>query len=823
MENEEKLDEMQPEAPRERRRRMDRKKKAAQSVDEVASVPQTAEPQQQSNSEVNTRAQRNRRKEMEIKPAAPVTIPESEVPKQTGIRGYTPEKVTPQTESKRGGKAEAGQKTTTARQEARTSGSQAGQQSVQTTGPQPVQGNIRTTGPQPVQQNIRTTGPQPVQQNFRTTGPQPVQQNIRTTGPQPVQQNIRTTGPQPVQQNIRTTGPQPVQQGIRTTGPQPVQQNIRTTGPQPVQQNIRTTGPQSVQQNIRTTGPQPVQQNIRTTGPQPVQQNIRTTGPQPVQGNIRTTGPQSVPQGYGMRTTGPQSGVPMGAEGTQQGYNVRGTGAQQAQSGHSGPESMPQGYPVPQQGQYGHGNGMPDGGYPGQNTGGTPYYGVPYGQPQEKSVPEEPAEVRSEAKNPQLLRRILIGLLAAVLVVAGGILIFRRVQAAKALKALNAYVEPYNERYVPGVYVDGISLEGMSREQAAAMVESKAKERSNAFSVTLTYNGQEVRTITASELSMTVDVADVLEDAWNQGHIGTYEERRAAMQALLETPYEAYTANPSGDTSVIDSILSDLRTQVYRAPQDASIASFDPQLTYPFTFNEEVVGRDLNTQALRDEIYRRLSTMESGAVELTIETTEPRVTVAQIKESHVALRGTATTPISSSSAAERNENIRTAFAKISGTIIQPGGQFSFNGIVGPRTEKNGFLPAIEYAYGELSDGIGGGVCQASTTVYLAAVRAGMEILKREPHSDAVSYIEYGKDATVYWYSNHKIDMVFKNTTDAPVYVTASVQSSPTKRTNLVCVVNVYGAGMDGISYDIVTQETEIEAPTAQEYVKDKKG
>lgn len=85
-----------------------------------------------------------------------------------------------------------------------------------------------------------------------------------------------------------------------------------------------------------------------------------------------------------------------------------------------------------------------------------------------------------------------------------------------------------------------------------------------------------------------------------------------------------------------------------------------------------------------------------------------------------------------SSTEERTNNIRVAFSKINGLIIPDGGKFSFNGVVGRRTEKNGFYKAIEYAYGTEVWGIGGGVCQASTTMYLAAIQAGLNITNRWP-------------------------------------------------------------------------------------------
>ena len=143
-------------------------------------------------------------------------------------------------------------------------------------------------------------------------------------------------------------------------------------------------------------------------------------------------------------------------------------------------------------------------------------------------------------------------------------------------------------------------------------------------------------------------------------------------------------------------------------------------------------------------------------------------------------------------------------------------------MVGQRTEANGFYPAIEYAYGEHVMGIGGGVCQASTTVYQAAVCAGLQIVKREPHSDSVNYTEYGKDATVYWVGKRKIDLVFKNNTEDPIYMVAAVQKDPSNKRRLIAKVMMYGEDMGDIRYEIECKTVqELDPPEKPVYVKDK--
>ncbi len=386
--------------------------------------------------------------------------------------------------------------------------------------------------------------------------------------------------------------------------------------------------------------------------------------------------------------------------------------------------------------------------------------------------------------------------------------------------SLRQYVAAYDQAYCQGVYVDGIHLGGMTQQQAYEAVSENARQRSDAWSVRLTYQGQLVVEITADQLGMTVDVTAPLQQAWSRGHTGSVHQRRDDMEALLQTPYEGYTALPGGDTSVVDYLLEEIGRKVYRAPQDAAITEFDPQKSNPFTFQSEVNGLRLNTAPIKERIYQMVSTLESGEIEIVPDTIAPDVTVAQLQQL-VALRATATTDISSRSEEGRNNNIRRAFQLISGYVLQPGATFSFNSVVGERTLDNGFFEADEYAYNETVRGVGGGVCQASTTVYQAAVKAGMQIVKREPHSKEVGYCTYGMDATVYWSSNRRIDLSFKNTTEHPIYLVAAVQSDPANRKKLICKVSIYGESLGNVTYGMETRTVQVlDPPTEPERRKD---
>lgn len=119
----------------------------------------------------------------------------------------------------------------------------------------------------------------------------------------------------------------------------------------------------------------------------------------------------------------------------------------------------------------------------------------------------------------------------------------------------------------------------------------------------------------------------------------------------------------------------------------------------------------------------------------------------------------------------RVTNIRLSASRVSGTLIGPNGEFSFNAAVGKRTEENGYRLAAVIQDGQFAQGVGGGVCQTSTTLFNAALRAGMTITESRNHSLAVSYVPPSLDAMVSEYS----DLKFRNPYDLPVYILSRVQ------------------------------------------------
>ena len=121
----------------------------------------------------------------------------------------------------------------------------------------------------------------------------------------------------------------------------------------------------------------------------------------------------------------------------------------------------------------------------------------------------------------------------------------------------------------------------------------------------------------------------------------------------------------------------------------------------------------------------------------------------------------------------RSTNLAIAANKINGKVLMPGEEFSYNKVVGKRTVEEGYKDAKIYADGGVVDGLAGGICQISSTLYNAAVMANLEIVERRNHSYPTSYLPAGKDATVVY---GVLDLKFKNTRKYPIKITSSVKN-----------------------------------------------
>ena len=237
-----------------------------------------------------------------------------------------------------------------------------------------------------------------------------------------------------------------------------------------------------------------------------------------------------------------------------------------------------------------------------------------------------------------------------------------------------------------------------------------------------------------------------------------------AVRSLLEDkirlmdfePYEVSTELTDAPAIDIDKIAE----AVIGDPVSATVNKEDGKTIIP-----EKVGVQFDVEEARSIIGD--GSAESYTIPIT--TTAVKVTAEDLKAKLFQDTLAQTSTSLDESNVARTNNVRLAAASINGTILNPGDEFSYNTVVGERTEARGYRPAGAYVNGQVVDEFGGGVCQPSSTLYMAVLRADLEVTERHNHSFTVAYTPLGEDATVD-YGN--LDFRFKNNTDYPIKILA---------------------------------------------------
>lgn len=194
------------------------------------------------------------------------------------------------------------------------------------------------------------------------------------------------------------------------------------------------------------------------------------------------------------------------------------------------------------------------------------------------------------------------------------------------------------------------------------------------------------------------------------------------------------------------------------------------------TLVPHVVGRQVDKTALQDIVTGLEKTEKSERV-LPVNFVSPAVT-SEIAASMLFRDelGTANTYFSTSTENGRNRkyNMGLAVEKINNMILAPGQEFSFNDVVGPRDLEHGYKLAHIYISGKITDGVGGGICQVTTTMYNAVLKADLTVTERRNHSFTVAYVPLGQDATAYYGAT---DFRFVNSSNWPMQLLATIKGN----------------------------------------------
>ena len=368
----------------------------------------------------------------------------------------------------------------------------------------------------------------------------------------------------------------------------------------------------------------------------------------------------------------------------------------------------------------------------------------------------------------------------------------------------NAFAAFHGQTIPQGVYAEGISLAGMTSVEAIETLDAYFGHISESpMTVTCMDGADEELTIGGFGFSWNSE--ETVRQAMSLGVSGNIIHRFKDRTDLADG--SIYLNVPRQFEPEI--IKDKLRSAVASHDNPAKNASIELQEDGTFKISEQgsdgvVTNLDETVKLITEQLADNLS--DSMHVEVLTQEDKPKVTedvLLSIKDE----LGSFTTDYSSSKDG-RKTNISVAVGYLNGTVVLPGETLSVSETIRPRTEENGYELAAQYSSGESEQALGGGICQVSTTLYNALIRAELEIVERHPHSMVVTYVDWGTDAAI---ADNSKDLVFKNNLDYPVYIYGSADGD-------YLTFKIYG-----VEYRPANRTIEFEAKTLSEkWPKEKK-
>ena len=313
-------------------------------------------------------------------------------------------------------------------------------------------------------------------------------------------------------------------------------------------------------------------------------------------------------------------------------------------------------------------------------------------------------------------------------------------------QSMNASPQPGSDAVYPANTVAaGVNISGKTYDEAKALL--AARERDAIRPVTLTVQvGDETETLTQDSFSYSFNTDDI-----------------------LAHPSEEITLIAKATGSSVGKAAETIAEKYDCKPENASVAAFHPFAQERFEYHESHDGLSVDADDLASKIEQAL---ESGndLVVTSTRTVPAEITTESLQSSMVLLGSCetyTTTDTQDRINATHNMSVALGACNANNEIL-PGEIWSFNGCTGDSNlESNGYLPATVISNGQYANGVGGGICQASTTIYNAAMKANLKVIDRTAHKWASSYVPTGLDATIdYGY----LDLKLQNTSDTPVYL-----------------------------------------------------
>lgn len=393
-------------------------------------------------------------------------------------------------------------------------------------------------------------------------------------------------------------------------------------------------------------------------------------------------------------------------------------------------------------------------------------------------------------------KSIIITIISAVVIIGA---------ATAAVQAINisSIINKYSNTIYPDIAVEDIDLSTKTKAEAIDLLQEKygdivLKKKINIKAIDKTY------TIDYLKLNAKYNIEDAVNEAYSYGKSLNALEKYKLIKNPEPMQYKlkfSYEAKPVKD------LIADMQKEIDKSPINASIQMIS---SGKFSITPDKRGVKLNSEKLEQTILEKINGDITGDIELQAPIDDVQASITSDKLSKINTKVSSFSTNFSGSSANRASNIILATKSINGKVFMPGETFSFNDVVGQRTAQKGYKEAPVIVGNKLDSGLGGGICQVSTTLYNAVIRANINATERSHHTLPSHYIGLGMDATVD-YGN--IDYKFKNTLNFPIFIEGYAQGTK-------LVFNVYSdASLTNRTYDLVSETYDIMQPEVK-YIDD---
>lgn len=333
-------------------------------------------------------------------------------------------------------------------------------------------------------------------------------------------------------------------------------------------------------------------------------------------------------------------------------------------------------------------------------------------------------------------------------------------------------------RLPEGVFVENIDIGGMTEEKARGVIDELLSDISR-YEVTVG-SGEKSFSVTFGDLGAALKDKSVIDEICGVGYRGSFMKRLSDLCAAA-TGGLYFNLEISCDASKVSAVLESHRNDIDTAAKDAVLVRKGGE----FIVTAETQGQTMNMEATAQAICRiighRWREGRDGLfVEAVMQPSASTHTSAEL--SAVCDRLGAYETSFAGSPDGRIANIKNGASKLENTVVYPGEEFSFLQAMCPFSEENGYHVAGTYVNGRNTPGLGGGICQVSSTLYNAVLRAELTVTARTNHMMTVGYVPLGADATI---ANPSTDFKFRNDSSTPVLIEAYTSGT-------MLYVNIYG-------------------------------